>query len=120
MWRYWFPFKSNTNVTDEEENSESFPCTHSEVMCDGAPNFTLCLNGLLIFDLSGKVGLRRKSLPEKTERIFLAGVWVFGLSRVFVPHPDTESCSKMATFALALMGPNDFCSLVLRGKRSEY
>lgn len=35
----------------------SFPCTHSEVMCDGTPHFTLSLNGLLTFDLSGDVGL---------------------------------------------------------------
>lgn len=98
----------------------SFNCTHSEVMLDGTPHFTLCLNGLLTFDLSGEVGLRWKGLPEKTGRDLLAGIWVFVLLPVFFPHPETESCNKMATFALALTASNACCSLVLTGKRSEY
>lgn len=101
--------------------SGSFPCTHSEVMRDGTPHFTLCLNGLLTFDLSREVDLRWKGLPGKTGRDLLAGIWVFVLfARVFTPHPETESRNKMATFALALTASSAFCSLVLRWKRSEY
>lgn len=54
--------------------SGSFPCTHSEVMRDGVPHFTLCIDGLLTFVLSGEVGLRGKGLPEKPGRDLLAGI----------------------------------------------
>lgn len=101
--------------------SGSFPSTHSEVMCDGTPHFTLRLNGLLIFFISGEVSLRWKGLPEKTGSDLLARICLLVLLRsFFFPHPETESFNKMATFALALMAANTCCSLVLRGKRSEY
>lgn len=90
--------------------NKSLPCTHSELMRDGTPNFTLRLNGLLTFDLSIEVGLRWNSLSGETSRDLLAGIWAFVLSHMcfFSTHPETESCSKMATVALALTGSNAF------------
>lgn len=81
MQPLFLPFHTNTSVA---ENSVSFPSTHSEVMRDGAAHLTLCLNGLLTFDLSGEVGLRWKGLPEKASRGLLTGIWVFVLLRLFI------------------------------------
>lgn len=71
----------------EESGFGGSGCTHFEVMRDGTPHFTLRLNGLLAYDLSGEVGLRWKGLPEKTSRDLLAGIWVFALLHMVVPPP---------------------------------
>lgn len=99
--------------------NKSLPWTHSELMRDGTPDFTLRLNGLLTFDLSMEVGLRWNSLSEETSRALLAGIWASHMC-FFSTHPETKSCSKMATVALALMGSNAFWSLVLRRRSSGH
>lgn len=97
-------------------------CTHSKLVFDRTSNFTLRLHGFLPFDRSCKVDLRWLGLSEQTENKQYqyesqhSCVGVFGAMSymyVYVSYPDTDSCSKMATFALAFTGSIFCCSLVL-------
>lgn len=87
------------------QNQDHFRCAHFEAMRDGTPHFTLRLNGLLTYDLSGEVGLRWKSLPEKTSGDLLAGIWVFVLLRVFFhSSPRDRELQQNGHFCLGFNG----------------